>query len=220
MAYTPVNWQTGDTITAERLNRMDRGWDFDSTQLFSETVTTVDDGYGNNGATLAYQTPISAETLVITFDGVDYVCQRVGSDGEYVYGGNNGAPDFSEYPFYLGSDTSGNKIYTETVGTYTISASASAIETSSSFTKAVNSAVDLSMVRMIPMLCISGETTRAEIGAANSIGRLLYFCIGMKYYILTDLAGNKSNAVYSFIPADDNVGAGLTNNKVFYVETY
>ena len=42
MSYTPINWQTGDIITAEKMNKMDNGWSVESSsqQLFSETVTT------------------------------------------------------------------------------------------------------------------------------------------------------------------------------------
>lgn len=41
MIYTPINWQNGDTITAEKMNKMDNGWGIGEVELFSETVTLI-----------------------------------------------------------------------------------------------------------------------------------------------------------------------------------
>ena len=130
MAYTPINWQTGQTITAEKLNKMDNGWSVEATQLFSETVTTVDDE-GDIFATLQYAEYINYDSITVVFNGQSYECAKTDVDGTSHYGG------LSEYPFDLQSDPAGaNTILTETAGTYTVAASVKSVETSTDFGKA------------------------------------------------------------------------------------
>ena len=86
MAYTPINWQTGDTITAEKMNKMDNGWGVQNTQLFSESVTTTAQG-GMNGGVLSYSTLIDSASIVVSFNGTDYTCSRIEVFGQYFYGG-------------------------------------------------------------------------------------------------------------------------------------
>lgn len=136
MTYTPINWQTGDTITAEKLNKMDNGWGVESTQLFSETVTTADQG-GVYGAELAYGSRIDAPTLTVTFDGTDYACPRIDGDGSYYYGGFSDGPDFTTYPFFIWSGESMNMLITETAGEHTVTVMASVLQTSADFKSAV-----------------------------------------------------------------------------------
>ena len=86
MAYTPINWQTGDTITAEKMNKMDNGWGVQNTQLFSESVTTsVYEGMSFATGTFSYSALISDESVVVTFNGTDYTVARGGEDGYYYY---------------------------------------------------------------------------------------------------------------------------------------
>lgn len=132
MAYTPINWQTGDTITADKLNKMDNGWSVESTQLFSETVTTEEgrDGYS---ATLAYGETIDNDSITVTFDGMEYTCPRIDVDDMHYYGGFvNGGQDFTTYPFLI----AGHDVYTETAGEHTIAVSVPTIQTSADFDKA------------------------------------------------------------------------------------
>lgn len=215
MAYTPINWQTGDTITAEKLNRCDNGWVVESSsqQLFSETVTTtLDPDYPDDPAwgALAYSTLITADTLTVTFDGTDYVCEKhVMLDGN-VYGGwgDDGA-DFTDYPFAIySSEFMGdinNSVATATGGTYTVVASStsSSIETSEQFQIAVNSCVDTSTM---PMECVSGVTTFSDMARAYAAGRIMFFKpyeTTQSIRIITDI----SSGVVTFIPADQNVTA-------------
>lgn len=130
MAYTKTNWQTGDTITASALNNAEAGienaqWKTEtSTQLFSETVTTTAGQYRNMG-TLSYSDAITADSLTVTFNGTEYICQKVtlsGVTGAYYGGMGENGPDFSEYPFVVCSGDE-NVLFTETAGTYTVSAS-------------------------------------------------------------------------------------------------
>ena len=224
MAYTPINWQTGDTITADKLNRCYNGWAVESSsqQLFSETVTTtLDPDYPDDPAwgALAYSTLITADTLTVTFDGTDYVCEKLAMPDGNVYGGwgDDGA-DFTNYPFAIySSEFMGdinNSVATATGGTYTVVALSisSSIETSEQFRTAVGSFVDTSTM---PMLCVSGTTTIAEMTAAYAAGRILFFrprenVIQIRY--ITDI----SSGVVTFIPADQNVTATF-DNGVFTV---
>lgn len=141
MAYTPINWQTGDTITAEKLNRCDNGWGTENTQLFSETVTTEAGEYGNEGQ-LAFSSMVSSSELTVTFDGTDYQCSAVELSGNsgYGYGGVDSELeyDFTTYPFAVSFTNSyGNILATETAGSHTVAASGSVTVTSSDFAAAV-----------------------------------------------------------------------------------
>lgn len=177
MAYTPINWQTGDTITAEKMNKMDNGWGVQNTQLFSETVTTTDTGEGFAGGEFLYGSLLSAQTIKVTFNGTDYTVNRSSMDGTYYYGEvGDSAPSFANYPFFINSlEDAGsvfNRLYTETAGTYTISANASTIEVSPNFASAVTASFD---ANALPLNCVSGVTHATEMNKAQQDGRLLYF---------------------------------------------
>lgn len=222
MTYTPINWQTGDTITAEKMNKMDNGWAVESSsqQLFSETVTTeLNPDYPDEPAwgDFTYSAQITADTVTVTFDGTDYTCTKVDSEGSNVYGGwgDEGA-DFTDYPFAILSDPGENAICTATGGTHTVSVAgtSSSIETSEQFRTAVNSAVDTSTM---PMLCVSGVTTFAEMSKAYSDGRILFFrpregVAQIRYVTTFTIAG------VAFIPEDQNVTATFESD-VFTVTT-
>lgn len=168
MTYTPINWQTGDTITAEKMNKMDNGWSVESTQLFSETVTTAGDGMYS--AELDYSGTIDDDSITVTFDGTEYTCQRIDAFGQYYYGGFTvQGPVFTEYPFAILSDNGTNKVYTETASTHAVSVTAGTVETSSNFRNAVLS------VGALPMLCVSDVTYLSEIEDAIAAGQLVYF---------------------------------------------
>lgn len=168
MAYTPINWATGDTITAEKLNRCDNGWGYENTQLFSETVTTADQD-GIVVGTLAYGSQIDAPTLIVTFNGTSYTCAATEDWGNYLYGAPFGeqGPDFSDFPFALESTTDGNYFYTETAGTYTVSVVGASIVTSAEFGRAVKENVPVLRV-------ILGTTTFQEVSDAISEGLFVY----------------------------------------------
>lgn len=170
MAYTPINWQTGDTITAEKMNKMDNGWGVENTQLFSETVTTVDQG-GMNQGSLTYSQLIDADTIIVTFNGTNYTCPRIDAFGSSFYGGfSEQGPDFTNFPFALESNPTANAnfIYTQNAGTYTVSATINGIEVSESFSEAVN-LVSPSLFRIV-----LGTTTWQQAYNAMSSGKLVY----------------------------------------------
>ena len=217
MAYTPINWQTGDTITAEKMNKMDNGWSVSSTQLFSESVTTtVDPEYPNDPAwgDFTYSTQITAESITVTFNGTDYICTRTtayegGGFVEYAYGGfNNDGPDLTNYPFYIYAVPNGNGIGTQTEGTYTIAVSADAIEVSDTFSDAVNSAVVLPDVSTMPFRCVDGQTMYVDMQDSFSSGRLLYFHASGTCFYITEVAINSIH----FFPESQHVSATFVNN--------
>lgn len=163
MAYTPINWQTGDTITADKLNRCDNGWGVSSSQLFSETVTTASGQYGPEG-TLAYSGTIDAALIVVVFDGVEYDCNEVRSG---IYGGFNNGPDFTEYPFMLYSSNGTNTLYTETAGSHTIVVGSVTIEVGDGFAAAVELASGT-------FAAVAGVTAWVDVFDAMSSGKLVY----------------------------------------------
>ena len=136
MAYTPINWQTGDTITAEKMNKMDNGWSATVTTstLFDGSCTTELDGdvaYGE--IDLDVNAP---DTLVITFNNTEYTCQK-NDHGDDAYYGELDSEDvavFTTYPFCV---FAGDPwfLLTETAGTYAIKLVAKnvAYETSEEF---------------------------------------------------------------------------------------
>lgn len=211
MAYTPINWQTGDTITAEKMNKMDNGWGVQNTQLFSESVTTVA-GQPAPSCTLAYVGFLTATEATVSFDSTDYTVQMIESDGAHIYGEIGAqAPDFTNYPFFVVSLPNGNNtLYTETAGTHSINVNASSLEVSANFSDAVNSCVNS------PMLCVSGTTTLAEMSEASSLGRLMYFKPygdeGTETFIITAF----TNIDAAFIPTYSQITASF-NNGIFTV---
>ena len=169
MTYTPINWQTGDTITAEKMNKMDNGWGVESTQILSETVTTQLDMDDNIVGQLAYSQPIDYSTITVTLNGTSYECNRLDAFGGHFYGGfSEQGPDFSNYPFFIFSGNFENMLYTETAGTYAIAVIAGAIQVSSNFTTAVKATGMLFQV-------IEDDTTWQEVLDAVIDGKLAYF---------------------------------------------
>lgn len=156
MAYEKQTWANGDVITAEKLNHIeegiengDNGYECTETteQLFNETVTTVEHG-GMYGATFNYSHPINADELTVVFNGTEYVCPKIISEGDdnAYYGGYDSSAhdvDFTDYPFSISSSNNGNVIVTESPMTVTVSASvtSSTVETTECFEKAVSKIV-------------------------------------------------------------------------------
>lgn len=139
------------------------------TTLTEESVTTVAQG-AFNMAPLSYLTPITAETIVVTFDGEEYECEKTGT-GAYGDFGDSG-PDFSVYPFAIMPTPSGNSIFTETAGTYSVKIEAleETVETTDCFKKAVLSASALMLD------AVQGFTFNEAYNAFKS-GRLIYLSL-------------------------------------------
>ena len=214
MAYTPINWQTGDTITAEKMNKMDNGWSVSSssvTYIDNASVTTTDTGEGAAAGPTPYMSEIADDSITVVFNGTTYICAK----GGVGYGAVENGPvaDFTTYPFGL-VPLGPVLLLTETAGTYTItvSASSTSVETSDAFSTAVESVVDTSTM---PMLCVSGETTHDDMAGAIANGRILCFDpfgVGTNMYFITSV-GSES---VTFIPQDAYIQASFLDG-VFVV---
>lgn len=223
MAYTPINWQTGDTITAGKLNKMDNGWGVQETQLFSESVTTVDMEIDAR-ATLTYSLPITASTLIVVLNGTSYTCPKIEAYGNNFYGGfdvSTGAPDFTTYPFFIMSPPTGeNMLITETAGTYTVTASGEGIVVSDNFSGAVSKCVDID-TSTLPMLCVSGTTKKMEMSDAVMNGRMIYFYYETesinKMCIITNMYTNPIELLPSNAPVTATFGTD--EDETFTVAT-
>jgi len=112
---------------------MDRGWDVETTELFSETVTAASAGVL---VQLAYSGTIDADTITVNFDGTEYECENRAPAPDGDYGAVPRFPsgyNFSAFPFYISSGGEGNKIAVETVGEHTVSVTATSMQTSADF---------------------------------------------------------------------------------------
>lgn len=177
MAYTPINWQTGDTITAEKMNKMDNGWSVEttSTTVFDGSVTTADSGEGIV-ASLTLTGDLSrnlGSRATITFNGTAYNVICFDDGGFATYGGSYG--DFSTYPFNISYVDSSWSIYTESAGTYAVNiiALTSAIEISDDFQAAVQTAKP----GTLPFRVLLGTTTWQEVYDAVVGGRAAYVIV-------------------------------------------
>lgn len=121
----------------------------DKIVIAEKTVTTTVPEPNANYAevSLLLNEEITASSIFVTFEGVEYVC-NVYSD----YGNSNyGAPyvedtdgyDWSNYPFSILSNSHMNMLYTEHAGTYTVKIETvdEVVETTPCFEKAVNSVI-------------------------------------------------------------------------------
>ena len=105
------------------------GGDGDLILITEETITTeAVPNQGVNFGEFSYSSFIKANTITVTFNGTEYECSRIDSNDTYYYGGYStvdpGQPDFSDYPFLIGSENDGGEAYnfllTENAGTYTV----------------------------------------------------------------------------------------------------
>ena len=219
MSYTPINWQTGDTITAEKLNKMDPGWGVNKTQILSETVTVEWDSEYNYGyADLAYSGVINSPTLTIIYDNIQYECSAVNDGDSKIYGAqwnDETGYDFSTYPFSLfcGRDMS-NGLSTSTNGSHSITVMDNSIEVSDAFSSACNKCVDTSMM---PFLCVAGVTTYDEMAAARDRGSLLYFYNDGVCHFIFYFSNSVSATAVSAFPAGSSETYGFNSDMIFTV---
>lgn len=216
MSYTPINWQTGEIITADKLNKMDKGWSAENVELFTETVTTAESS-GLIGALLAYEGIINYSTITVTFNNNEYICERINQAGVYFYGGfSESGPDFSEYPFIIQSSENGtNNIFTSTAGTFSVSAMANVVNISDNFRDAVNESIGIQTP--LPFLCIIGYTTFNEMIVAAASRRLLYFYDANICHFITSFEAVAGNDSVKAVP-EGVVGTksfGFDNNMIF-----
>lgn len=192
-----VATQTAQTVTikAEAVTKvvevsedfqMARGYTVSgsSTEIIPETsITTVLDG---TTAISEFEPRVTqddiADVLLVTFDGVDYRCEKQTVDGVAVYGADvTGVVSGSfDKPFLLGLEVGQKKVvHTPEAGTHTIQAKAvRTVVPSDDFKEAVTKVSELSfkpfVVTLTPTAAdFSGtmDKTIAEINAAYKAGR-------------------------------------------------
>lgn len=159
MAYEKQTWQTGDIITAPKLNHMEDGIESApgyhvETQTVTivpqQSVTTVENpDMGTNVGSFTPTIPEdSPETMTVVFDGTTYVCHKNEANG---YGEEPGDEGFlwNDYPFFV-TFNSGGMIVTQTAGTHTLYAytETSAIVTDEDFNEAVTQVVSENIHRV------------------------------------------------------------------------
>lgn len=115
------------------------GFDCEYRELFEETVTVDDTHFVN----LSWEDPIDAENIRVTFNGVEYECERRTAESMsviYEYGAEV-VGEGSTYPFTIRSNnvTGSNLLTVEQSGTYTIKVEIVTSNTTSCFEQAVKS---------------------------------------------------------------------------------
>ena len=159
--YVAREWSNGDIITAANLNDIEQGvagididLGYSCTEewvtLTDESVTTVKDTLPYATGDFTSSEPITADTIKITFNGAEYnnvpvVVEMAPFGTLYRYGAQYSDElanfDFSTYPFAIAIASAGNRLFTETAGTYQVKIEVfeETIETSECFKKAVES---------------------------------------------------------------------------------
>lgn len=160
MSYTPTEWVTGDTITAEKLNNMESGIanakgysvaENTSTVIAEQSVETALMGAYGYGAALSGDISglSDGDSCIVSFNGTDYTLEaRVVGGTPYIGEADfnsQGIPwSFATYPFFV-VDMSGSLfLFTEEAVSCTISVVAveKTITPNSDFIRAVNAVGD------------------------------------------------------------------------------
>lgn len=167
MSYTPINWQTGDTITAEKMNKMDNGWGASAatkTTICQETIEAT--GGGPAFGIFTYANEITSQNVIITLNGVEYECQYDTSIPGY------GGISLVDPPFAIVCYGGQNKLVVSTAGTYSVKieeVSPATLEVSSNFANAVALHAEV------------GTTTFQEIDDAIAQGRIVVLVYSSEY---------------------------------------
>lgn len=181
------------------------------TLLTDESVTTKQ---GINGceALLSYSTLINADTIAVTFNGKEYICERFNSLDYNTYGAPfdilSGSFDWSVYPFAIasGEGISGtsNELCTELEGTYQVKIETreTAMEISDCFKDAVNSSLTTPPILRL----VAGVTTQAEVEQAVADGSLMYMQAQLDNYKEYAVVRSYSGGSFSTIPNADSLG--------------
>ncbi|MEE0897930.1 MAG: hypothetical protein U0L88_09930, partial [Acutalibacteraceae bacterium] len=160
MAYQKQTWRCGEVVTADKLNHMEDGIENATgfscndewVTLTEESVTTVlkeEDPFPYGS--LSYAEFITANTIRVTFNGTEYICEKTVGTADANYGADFDSEtqtfDWSKYPFLIGSNEAVgdmpvyNVLVTQSAGTHSIKIEAveETIETTDCFKKAVDS---------------------------------------------------------------------------------
>lgn len=153
MSYEKQTWQTGDIITAVKLNHMEDGIANPGYTVETKAVavvpeqSVVTEKTGNRftaDITIAEGITFAdiPDTLTITFQGQEYVCSNHVTEGAPYKEYGTDSDDWSTYPFTVGFESMGPFLATESAGTYTVKATGEqkTVTPSEEFKQAVSSA--------------------------------------------------------------------------------
>ena len=189
MGYTPTEWNTGDVITAEKLNKIEEGikdapgYGYEEGVIFFEgELTTTGDYLNINFDPIR---PITGDSIIVTLNGTEYEL----SQNEHGYGEETGSgPDFTNCPCYVATaeKIGSNLFYTSELGTYTVKISSFGenLVTTEDFEKAVESLLppqEESKVKVITAVAtasggsysVSCETTWLDVTTAFDEGKAI-----------------------------------------------
>ena len=167
-----------------------------------------------NPATLAYSKEITAASLLVTFNGVEYNLERIDHSETHYYGGvSSTGLDFSNYPFVIMSSvyngTVQNTIMTAEPGNYSVRAVENSIEItdiSPCFKAAIEastsqdgSSVDPFVVHFYNQTnAIEANVTHEEVQAAVEANRLILGTYGNRFTFMTDAPQTYGMTSYQF----------------------
>lgn len=193
--------------------------------LTDESVTTAIEGNNTFAVgNFAYSELITADTIKVTFNGAEYICNKqINSFGFDYYGADIGVPlgasvDWSEYPFSVSETPVDDLLGTETAGTYQVKIEVleETVETSECFRKAVKS-VGSGILKLNPL-----GTPLADIIAMADDGGLIYLPLinesnVFSWHLLTRFADG-----FTFTPslptgATAEVGKNLAGEDEFHI---
>lgn len=211
MAYDKHTWTCDEPITVERLNHIEDGianagggeCGFECGEewvtLTEESVTTIAQS-GFNVGFFSYKQLINAETIRVTFDGVEYDCPRIAFDDYSMYGGVNPdthMPDFSQYPFSILSNGTDNQIATETAGTHSIKIESmqEAVTTTQCFEKAVRSIIMSPLV--VKASCAPSEGTGSVPSILDASPSEIQDAVKTRVVVVEDPHGNLYSVLYA-----------------------
>ena len=185
MSYEKQTWQTGDIITAEKLNHMEDGitsaqvYSVSEDVRFSGSVTTAEN-HGSYTANIDCDLSDLPEQIKVRFDGTEYTCEKTISGPAVGYGGVGAPiPDFSEYPFAI-NIANAVTILTETASTHQVEITA------------VVKLPNEDITDLLPIMqLIDGVTNSTDAVGAFNAGKLLYFTYQDGFYIGTNLRFGK-----------------------------
>ena len=130
MSYEKHTWQTGETITAEKLNNLeneanDRGYQYsyDLQTIVNQTIEVGSTPYSYYYGSINYSKLIDTPTIIVILGGQEYELSKYIVNGINYYGGES-KDDFSQNGFVIESSESDgnfyNTLYTQNEGTYNI----------------------------------------------------------------------------------------------------
>ena len=194
-----------NAITSVADGDCDPGYKVVKIQLFSETVTTTDD---YSSGSLAYSQLIDADTIIVTYDGIEYECPSI-STGEYGAPWSNelNAYDFSEFPFNLYTSVGYAGLVTQTTGEHTVAAAIQTLQTTADFKAAVKEVAN----NLLPLKVVIGSTTWQEVYDAMNADRIAFvgsetsaqYVSRIGEYSITCISTNASNVIVSTYHAAD-----------------